>query len=275
MAMSLGAAVRTDLIQTRRFQDETAAEFLARGGIEWAVHYLNNLERQGHLWQAPWQHQPALFHGRRLGPGTFDLTYIDAAGALRSSLQDEESRVHLNTAPLALLAALPGLTAASAEAIVAHRQQQAWRTPEELLAHGLVTPETFYGTATHAGVSAYLTVWGSGKVNINTAPLPVLAALPGMTPAMAEALVRYRQGDDQQPGTADDRWFRTLTELRQVPEIDDAALVRVDALLTVTPTAFRVRATGRVQSAQETERVHQRLAIIDQTSRPVHVQYLQ
>jgi DNA uptake protein ComE-like DNA-binding protein len=262
-------------VQTRRFQDETAAEFLAKGGIEWAMHYLSNLERQGNVWQAPWQHQLALFHERRLGPGTFALTYLDAAGVLRSSLQDEEARVHLNTAPLALLAALPGLTTPTAEAIVAHRRQYAWRTPEELLLHGLVAPETFYGTATHAGVSAYLTVWGSGKVNINTAPLPVLAALPGMTSSMAEALVRYRQGDDQQPATADDRLFRTLTELLLVPEIDRTALARFDAWLTVTPTAFRVLATGRVQNAQGAERVHQRLAIIDQTSRPAHVQHLQ
>ena len=31
--------------------DETAAEFLARGGIEWAMHYLHELERQDDMWQ--------------------------------------------------------------------------------------------------------------------------------------------------------------------------------------------------------------------------------
>src|SRR5215510_9140432 len=73
MALSLGAATRADLEQTRRFQDETAAEFLSKAGIEWAIHYLNTAERQGTLWQAPWYGQSNQFHAHPLGPGTFDV----------------------------------------------------------------------------------------------------------------------------------------------------------------------------------------------------------
>ena len=275
MAMSLGAAVRTDLAQTRRFQDETAAEFLARGGIEWAMHYLNELERQDGMWRASWQSQPAQFQSHRLGAGTFDLAYVDATGTLRYGMQDEEARVNINTAPLALLALLPGLTAATAEAIVAQRQRQPWAAPEELVGRGVVSPSAFYGTAEQAGVGAYLTVWGSGKINVNTAPLLVLTALPGMTPALAEALVRYRQGDDQVPGTGDDRPFRQVTDLLLVPGISRTALTRFDALLTAAPTAFRVIATGRIQSAQGADRVHRRLAIIERASRPAQIRYWQ
>lgn len=275
MAMSLGAAVRADLAQTRRFQDETAAEFLARGGIEWAMHYLNELERQDGLWRAAWQSQPAQFQRRRLGPGTFELTSADTTGVLRYGMQDEEARVNLNTAPPALLAALPGLTAATAEAIVARRQQQPWAVPEELVGPDLVASSAFSGTAEQAGVGAYLTVWGSGKINVNTAPLPVLAALPGMTPALAQALVHFRQGDDQVPGTVDDRPFRQIADVLLVPGISRTALARFEALLTVAPTAFRVLATGRVQSGQGTERVHRRLAIIDRTSRPAQIRHWQ
>jgi hypothetical protein len=66
MALSLGAATRVDLAQTRRFQDETAAELLAKAGIDWTIHYLNTVERQDTLWQAPWTSQTALFQGRPL-----------------------------------------------------------------------------------------------------------------------------------------------------------------------------------------------------------------
>src|SRR5215510_4830425 len=131
MALSLGAATRADLAQTRRFQDEVAAEFLAKAGVEWTMHYLNAVERQGTLWQVPWDSQPALFQQRALGPGTFDVHYSDASGALHYGLQDEEARVHLNNAPLALLAALPGVGTERAEAIVKHRQQEPWQAPEE------------------------------------------------------------------------------------------------------------------------------------------------
>jgi type II secretory pathway component PulK len=273
IAMSLGAAVRTDLVQTRRFQDETAAEFLARGGIEWAMHYLHELERQDSMWQTAWLNQPTQFQNRRLGPGTFDLTYVDIHGTLHYGMQDEEARANLNTAPLALLAALPGLTAATAEAIVAQRRQQPWTAPEDVVQRGLVSASSFYGTAEQAGVGTYLTVWGSGKINVNTAALPVLAALPGMTPAMAGTLVRFRQGNDQLLGTSDDRPFRRLADALLVLGLDRTDVPRFDTLLTVTPTAFRVIATGRVRGGQGIDSVQQRLAIIDRTSKPAQIRY--
>ena len=176
LALSLGAATRADLAQTRRFQDETAAELLAKAGIEWTMHYLNTVERQGTLWQAPWYGQAAMFQKRPLGPGTFDVQYSDPRGVLHYGLQDEEARVNLNAAPVALLAALPGIGKERAEAIVTHRQQTPWQAPEELLHHGLVTASGWYGSADQTGLRAYITVWGSGKINVNTAPLVVLAA---------------------------------------------------------------------------------------------------
>jgi general secretion pathway protein K len=273
LALSLGAAVQSDLAQTRSFQDETAAEFLAKGGVEWAVHYLNTLERQNTLWQASWQNQPAIFQRRSLGAGTFDLTYVDATGTLRYGLQDEEARVNLNHAPAVLLAALPGLTADLATAIVAQRQQQPWELPAALVTRGLVSPAVFFGTETAPGLVAYVTVWGSGKININTAPLQVLTALPGMTPTVAKAILQRRHGPDQQPGTADDQPFRTSAELRQVSGMTPAILTRLEAFVTVVPTVFRVVATGRIPSLQGPERMFQRLAMIDRTSRPVHVRY--
>src|SRR5262252_8330525 len=91
MALSLGAATRADLEQTRHFQDETAAELLSKAGIEWAIHYLNTVEQQGTLWQAPWYVQSPVFQAHPLGPGTFDLRYSDASGELHYGLQDEEA----------------------------------------------------------------------------------------------------------------------------------------------------------------------------------------
>ena len=140
MALSLGAATRGDLAQTRRFQDETAAELLAKAGVDWTIHYLNTVARQGTLWQAPWMTQVTLFQGRPLGTGTFDVQYMDPGGMLHYGLQDEEARVNLNTAPVELLAALPGMSTALAEVLVKQRQQEPWRAPEELLHRGLVLP---------------------------------------------------------------------------------------------------------------------------------------
>ncbi len=275
LALSLGATVRSDLVQSRQFQDETAAEFLAKGGLEWAMHYLNELERNDRIWQAPWTHPSPHFQNHTLGSGAFDLTHVDATGTQQYGMQDEAARINLNTASQALLAALPGLTAATARAIVTQRRQRPFATPEELLDRGIVSSPTFYGTPKQHAVSPYLTVWGSGKINLNTAPLPVLAALPGMTAAMATAVRRYRQGDDQEPGTADDRHFRTVDDLLTLPEIGPTALPHFKTFLTVVPTAFRVIVTGRVPNAQGVNRTHQRLAVIDRASRPTRILYWQ
>jgi len=241
MALSLGAATRADLAQTRRFQDETTAELLSKAGIEWAIHYLNTVERQGTLWQAPWYVQSAMFQARPLGPGTFDVRYTDPSGELHYGLQDEEARVNMNTAPATLLAALPGVGQELAEAIVEHLQQQPWSAPEELLQRGLVTASVWRRSAGQTVLSSYLTVWGSGKSNVNTASPMVLAALPGITPAMVAAIMRYRQGDDRQLGTAD---IILLGELRDLETISLA--------ITAAETGHLVFGTLHTRTAAST-----------------------
>ena len=273
MALALGTAARADLAQTRRFQDETAAELLAKAGIDWTIHYLNTVERQGTLWQAPWTSQAALFHGRSLGVGTFDVQYTDPGGTLHYGLQDEEGRVNLNTAPVALLAALPSVGPELAEAIVKHRQQELWEAPEELLHRGLVSASVWYGSTGHVGLSAYLTVWGSGKININTASPVVLTAVPGMSPALVEAMVRYRQGDDQQLGTSDDRYFRTVSDLATLLGVERSELERAEVFCTVIPSAFRFIATGRVPQGTSPARTHVRLAVIERTAPTTTLRY--
>ena len=273
MALSLGAATRGDLAQTRRFQDETAAELLAKAGVDWTIHYLNTVARQGTLWQAPWMTQAALFQGRPLGAGTFDVQYTDSGGMLHYGLQDEEARVNLNTAPAVLLAALPGMSTELAEMLIKQRQQAPWGAPEELLHRGLVPAPVWYGSAGQAGLHAYLTVWGSGKINVNTAAPAVMAAVPGMTPTLLEAMLRYRQGDDQQLGTSDDRYFRTMADLTTLLGVERGDLEHPAAFLTVTPSAFRFIATGRVPGGTSQARTHLRLAVIERTGQATTIRY--
>jgi DNA uptake protein ComE-like DNA-binding protein len=273
MALSLGAATRAELVQTRRFQDEIASELLAKAGIDWTIHYLSTVARQGTLWQAPWMSQTALFQHHPLGAGTFDVQYTDPSGTLHYGLQDEEARVNLNTAPAALLAALPGVSTELAEAIVQHRQQELWGVPEALLHRGLISAPVWYGSAGQAGLSAYLTVWGNGKININTASPVVVTAVPGLTPALVESIVRYRQGDDQQLGTSDDRYFQTVEDLATLTGVDRTGLEHAGAFLTVTPSAFRFIVTGRVQSTTSQARTHLLLAVIERTAQTTAVRY--
>jgi len=65
---------------------------------------------------------------------------------------------------------------------------------EELLMIKGVSRELYYGSEKFYGLSRCLTVFGDGKININTAPKPVLRALSAqMTDEAVEALDRYRR----------------------------------------------------------------------------------
>ena len=84
---------------------------------------------------------------------------------------------------------------------------------------------------------------------------------------------RYRQGDDQQLGTADDRYFRTVTDLLTVPALDRSALEPSEDLLTVTSSAFRCIATGHVTGGTGQVRTHQRLVILERTANTTSLRY--
>ena len=82
---------------------------------------------------------------------------------------------------------------------------------ELLLVRG-ITPELFYGTADTPGISAYLTVYGDGKININTADPKVLQALSSeeLDSDMADEMVEYRK-DSKNDLSSPDWWKKALT----------------------------------------------------------------
>ena len=61
-------------------------------------------------------------------------------------------------------------------------------------------------------IRPYVTVYGSGQVNMNTAPREVLAAL-GFSPLGSGTIKRYLAGPDQKEGTSDDNFFLNVLTL--------------------------------------------------------------
>jgi general secretion pathway protein K len=123
----------------------------------------------------------------------------------------------------------------------------------ELLQVQGVTPQLFYGTEAVPGIAAFLTVSGmtsgaggvtyDGRVNINTAELPVLAALLAETEAeLATAIDAYRlekTGEVFTHDLSDAQWYKN------VPGAGD---VRIEeALITVRSDLFRISASAALQ----------------------------
>ena len=86
-----------------------------------------------------------------------------------------------------------------------------------------MTETLFYNTLTK-----YVTLYGDGRININTASAEVLDALFGTGyPELGGKIADYRRGVDGKVGTDDDRWF-TIGAF--VIEREDMGLVDVKNL---------------------------------------------
>jgi general secretion pathway protein K len=113
---------------------------------------------------------------------------------------------------------------------------------EELLMVKGVSRELFYGTRETAGLLQCLTVFGDGKININTAPKAVLRALSaGMTDEAINQLDEYRR--DEKNDLANPSWYS------RVP--GTTGLNIPTGLMSVRSDTFRITAVGLQERMME------------------------
>lgn len=73
----------------------------------------------------------------------------------------------------------------------------------------------------------YVTVFGSGAVNINTTDQEVLSAL-GLPQTAAEKVIRHRDGGDGEPGSSDDRIFISADTIVSDMNLDEPPLNEIE-----------------------------------------------
>ena len=179
-------------------------------------------------------------------------------GAFRYTLLDEESRLPLNRATQEMLARVPGLTLDGAVAVTSATLRPFHMKEELRLVEEVAEP-----MVQQAG--PFLTVYGSGAVNVNTAAPEVLRAL-GLDDRLAELIVAFRAGGDGEVGTADDGVFEeagtiveTLRSAGPLFAAQEAALIQLisQGWLGVRSTAFTLMVDTTVVG-----RAAQRYAIV-------------
>lgn len=113
---------------------------------------------------------------------------------------------------------------------------------ELLLVHG-ITPEIFFGAEGKPGIRDFLTVYGDGQININTAPKMVLRALSvDMTPERAEAMDNFRRDPANQ--VSDRTWYKKADNMAEVNLADN--------IISVKSKNFRISSVGILASMRET-----------------------
>ncbi len=113
--------------------------------------------------------------------------------------------------------------------------------PEELLLVKGFTRQLVYGDEEHQGILQYLTIYGrDGKININTAPAPVLKALaPGISDEMVDMLIEFRSDPENLDALADSGWYQQITDFPDDIVIDEGIITTESSYFSCTVTAGR------------------------------------
>lgn len=127
----------------------------------------------------------------------------------------------------------------------------------ELLLIKGITPQLYYGTKDAPGLANYMTVHGlavgagtsfnwPGRININTADVPVLAALLGSeNQDLAQVVYDYRQELAAEKDVHD---FSSLQWYKNIAGLSD---VTIDSrLITTSSDVFRIRSTASINEIQ-------------------------
>jgi len=288
LAAALGSRSAFALQVADRFDQQLQASYVALGGVQHALMVLARDPSPDSVgFGDEWTDNESLFARQPLGDGTFTISYVTleegGTSMTHYGLADEERKLNLNTASEAILHAFiqdtgrveAGPALAIAQAILDWRDEDQdphpmgaenfyyqglspgykskdgpFESVEELLLVKGVSPALF------ARLAPYLTVYGSGGVNINTAARPVLRAL-GLSETGIKGIVFYRAGEDNREGTADDRAIGATAAIpselsRVVPNEDANRLMQLvrGGLLTVRAEAFGFSIVGETESGK-------------------------
>jgi general secretion pathway protein K len=267
---------------SKRLSEQLRAAYLARGAVEYATVVLgHDADPSVDALNERWADDESSFHDHPLAGGTFTIIAGDEDGVTRYGLSDEERRIPLNSAPTEVLEQLlettGGMRVEDAQEAAAAIED--WRDPdtnqrprgaegfyyhslgqaydckdgpfenvEELLLVKGIEPEIY------RRIEPYVTVFGSGRVNMNTASLPVIRAF-GVSDVGVDGVRYFRAGNDNTPRTSDDRRLVSVgeleSELKAYVSVEDLAQLKhliQEQFLTTGSTVFRMAIEAQMET---------------------------
>ncbi len=272
LAIAVGMGSRQKIAFLERLEDRSRQHLSAEAGAKKALALLvDDIENNKLAFNAEAKsrrhNNPADFSGIVVGDNGFDVlhtVYDETSGAMveRYGVSDEQGKLNLNNVSgeqlARLLADVLGMTTEEAR-----KQSQAiidWRDYGKHEAEGFFSDD-YYKNLEHPyemkekpferidelllvkgldnnkyhKLLPFVTVWGDGRVNINTVSERVLVAL-GLDPAVAEKVLKVRRGTDDLESTSDDhiftRAFDVAVEVKAVLPLEEREMRQIDALNT-------------------------------------------
>lgn len=221
------AHMKLEAAYAARDARQLKVHYLAVAGVEDAIARLNSDSPSVD------SHSDAWWFGE--SPGMTPL----GEGGYTVTVTDECARINVVTGSPQMLSAILGGAKDEVAKALSYRSTEMLFSIDSLAAAGL-------GADALSRAKTLGTTLGDGKVNINTAGVDVLAALPGMDAKAAQIVIEFRKGADGIEGTRDDFVFSSPRDLAKVPGFEPARTASVVPLVKVNSNFFRVEAVGTI-----------------------------
>ncbi|MFA6216153.1 MAG: hypothetical protein WDL87_00665 [Candidatus Omnitrophota bacterium] len=298
-AVQLGFGVRQKLTLTKRLEERAQLYSIAEAGARKAIALmLKETEKKSHALKEPWSNNPDYFKMIKVGDGMGNICYNagtqqqSVAEALRYGIVDEERKININKSDIRVLSRI---FIAAGVLDEEHAQELAasiidWRDADSALSLSMGSAEDAYyknlkypydaknadfevldelllvkgmTQALFDRISPFLTVYGNGKININTASRESLLAI-GFSEDMAEKILLLRNGKDGLEATEDDEVFASAADI--VPMVSEAynlgpaevayVSALVESSLQVQASNFKIRSVAVLRSGRNTAEVN-------------------
>ncbi|MCX5708988.1 MAG: general secretion pathway protein GspK [Candidatus Omnitrophica bacterium] len=299
-AVILGSQVRQKLVLVKRLDDRDNARLIAEAGVKAACAELAKDEEVKYsCLNQKWSNNPDVFRDVAVGNGKFRVSYETDSGETRFGAADEESKININRANAQQMARLFNLLGLEdldsqdlAESIVD------WRDADNALSGPGGAEDSYYRTLpvpyeakdalfqtidelllvkgvnenNFPKIRKYITIYGNGAVNVNTAGKFVLMAL-GLSENVAERIIAYRNGKDNLAATADDNFFENVSELAtkineagNLSQAEQAQINNVtsESSITTKSVNFMVRSSATLGNSKFS---HEVIAVINRKGR--------
>jgi len=286
----------------QRLNERDKLGLIAEAGVKQAIIQVNKEEDKSyHALKDGWSNNIGVFKDKAVGDGKFNIRYSLKGEAdlptQRWGLVDEERKININKIDSAALKRLfqivAGLDEVEAQELAASIVD--WRDSDsessipsgsaedtyyrylkypyeckdaefeildELLLVKGVTEKIFMQ------IKSYVTIYGNGKVNVNTAPLSVLLSL-GLSQNVVEKIVLFRNGPDSLEATEDDYVFDDAsgitTSLNQLYPLSEAENEQLHSVamryLNIQSSYFMANSIAQLNNRDTTVQVN---SVIDQ-----------
>ncbi len=299
VSLSIGFLVRQRLNAAGKIEDREKLRLIAEAGVKKviSIHSKSGKSQPYDALNDSWSRSEMEFKEVRVGDGTFMVSHLQSDdGDLSSDAQlslwygavDENRKININLVsdPNILRALIRDVTGLDdQEAVKIAESIFDWRDEDDSR-HLSGAESRYYESLSppyrpkNAPFSSleelllvqgmtekilnqlrpYLTLFGTGTINLNTASKKVLKAI-GVNDSIVKKILSYRRGLDGKMGTRDDQAFSELSsiasELEQKSALNDDEKTALEAsigkgLLAVKSTHFMIESVGTLDHKKKT-----------------------